>query len=251
MERFHPGRAIELLETAAVTQLVAVPAVYAAIVAMLQRRGARLASDRLRVCICGGAVLPVALQDAWAELTGVELRQGYGLTEAAPVCLFNRVQLPNRRGTLGVPFPDVRVEIRDAAIGAPLPAGTEGEICVRGENVFRGYVGGATDGLRVRDGWLHTGDRGVVNADGTISFRGLLKPMFTRNGFNIYPRELERVVGAMPGVTRVAVRAIPDAVREHEIALDVAGAVGADDVKAWCEATLAAYKQPLEVNVGA
>jgi long-chain acyl-CoA synthetase len=251
MERFHPGRAIELLETAAVTQLVAVPAVYAAIVAMLQRRGARLASDRLRVCICGGAVLPVALQDAWAELTGVELRQGYGLTEAAPVCLFNRVQLPNRRGTLGVPFPDVRVEIRDAATGAPLPAGTEGEICVRGENVFRGYVGGATDGLRVRDGWLHTGDRGVVNADGTISFRGLLKPMFTRNGFNIYPRELERVVGAMPGVTRVAVRAIPDAVREHEIALDVAGAVGADDVKAWCEANLAAYKQPLEVNVGA
>jgi acyl-CoA synthetase (AMP-forming)/AMP-acid ligase II len=145
----------------------------------------------------------------------------------------------------------VRVEIRDAATGAPLPAGTEGEICVRGENVFRGYVGGATDGLRVRDGWLHTGDRGVVNADGTISFRGLLKPMFTRNGFNIYPRELERVVGAMPGVTRVAVRAIPDAVREHEIALDVAGAVGADDVKAWCEANLAAYKQPLEVNVGA
>lgn len=249
MERFHPGKAIELLEGTDITQFVAVPAVYAAIVAMLQRRGARLTGSALRVCICGGAVLPVALQDAWAELTGVELRQGYGLTEAAPVCLFNRVQLPNRRGTLGVPFPGVQVEIHDSSTGTPLPEGAEGEICVKGENVFRGYVGGATDGLAVRDGWLHTGDRGVRDADGTIAFRGLLKPMFTRNGFNVYPRELERVVGAMPGVSHVVVRAIPDPVKEHEIALDVTGTVTVDEVRAWCEANLAAYKQPGEIVV--
>jgi long-chain acyl-CoA synthetase len=192
MERFHPGKAIEALEAGDVTQLVAVPAVYAALVALLQRRGSRLVSPALRLCICGGAVLPVALQDAWAELTGVELRQGYGLTEAAPVCLFNRVQQPNRRGTLGLPLPDVDVEIHDAVTGAPLPRGTAGEICVRGANVFRGYVGGATDGLQVRDGWLHTGDRGALDADGTVSFLGLIKPMFTRNGFNVYPREIAR-----------------------------------------------------------
>jgi long-chain acyl-CoA synthetase len=194
-------------------------------------------------------VLPVAVQDAWAELTGVELRQGYGLTEAGPVCLFNRVQLPNRRGTLGVPFPDVAVEIHDPATGAALPAGMPGEICVRGANVFRGYVGGATDALAVRDGWLHTGDRGVLNLDGTVGFLGLIKPMFTRNGFNIYPREIERVVSAMPGVTRVAVRAVPDAAKENDIALDVAGAVDAADVKAWCEARLSAYKQPSDVTI--
>jgi long-chain acyl-CoA synthetase len=249
MERFHPGKAIEALEAGDVTQFVAVPAVYATMVAMLERRGARLASERLRLCICGGAVLAPELQDAWAELTGVELRQGYGLTEAGPVCLFNRVQLPNRRGTLGVPFPDVEVEIHDARTGARLPQGTDGEICVRGPNVFAGYVGGATDGLEVRDGWLHTGDRGVLNPDGTVTFLGLIKPMFTRNGFNVYPREIERVVGAMPGVTRVAVRAIPDPAKENDIALDVAGTVEAADVKAWCEARLSAYKQPTEINV--
>jgi long-chain acyl-CoA synthetase len=249
MERFHPGRAIEALEAEGITQLVAVPAVFASIVAMLQRRGARLASERLRVCICGGAVLPVALQDAWAELTGVELRQGYGLTEAGPVSLFNRVQLPNRRGTLGLPFPDVAVEIHDPVTGVSRPAGSPGEICVRGDNVFRGYVGGAADGLQVRDGWLHTGDRGVADADGTVTFLGLIKPMFTRNGFNIYPREIERVVGAMPGVTGVTVRAIPDPAKENELALDVAGSVDAANVKAWCEARLSAYKQPSEVNV--
>jgi long-chain acyl-CoA synthetase len=218
-------------------------------VALLRRRGTPLASGRLRLCICGGAVLPEALQDAWAELTGVELRQGYGLTEAGPVCLFNRVQRPNRRGTLGVPFPDVEVEIHDPATGAPVPSGTVGEICVRGPNVFAGYVGGATDGLQVRDGWLYTGDAGVRHADGTITFRGLLKPMFTRNGFNVYPRELERVVGALPGVTRVAVRAIPDTAKEHEIGLDVAGTVTEAEVRAWCEQRLSAYKQPSAITI--
>ena len=155
----------------------------------------------------------VELQDRWADVTGVELRQGYGLTEAAPVCLFNRIDRPNVRGTLGVPFPGVDVAIMppadyteraDSASAAhevaPLADGVPGEICVRGENVFAGYVGGSDAGLPRRGEWLCTGDEGVRNADGTISFLGLLKPMFTRNGFNIYPREIERVVLALPGV---------------------------------------------------
>jgi acyl-CoA synthetase (AMP-forming)/AMP-acid ligase II len=73
--------------------------------------------------------------------------------------------------------------------------------------------------------------------------------MFTRNGFNIYPRELERAVGELPGVTRVRVRAIPDPVREHDIGLDVEGSVSEAEVRAWCERRLSAYKQPSEVTV--
>jgi long-chain acyl-CoA synthetase len=249
MDRFHPARALELIEKTGTTTLVGVPAVFAAMVGAMERRGPRFTSHSLRACICGGAVLPLSLQDRFAELTGVELRQGYGLTEASPVCLFNRVSLPNVRGTLGVEFPDVEVSIRDAESRAQLPDGTRGEICIRGDNVFAGYVNDPTDALAVVDGWLYTGDEGVRNADGTFTFLGLRKPMFTRNGFNIYPRELERVIGSMSGVETVRVLSIPEPMRENDIGVEVRGAVTEADVKAWCESHLSAYKQPSVIEV--
>jgi long-chain acyl-CoA synthetase len=248
MERFHPLKAVDLLEREAVTLLVGVPAVFAALAQAVERRGGRLDAPALRLCICGGAPLPVALQARWEALAGVALRQGYGLTEAGPVCLFNRVSLPNRLGTLGVPFPGVDVEVRDAATGAPIPDGAEGELCVRGPNVGPGYVGGAR-GLGRHGEWLRTGDRGARNRDGTFTFRGLVKPMFTRNGFNIYPREIEQAVLELPGVRAVTVRAVPDAAREHDIGLEVAGDVTDDDVRRWCAERLSAYKQPSDVTI--
>ncbi|MEP7347791.1 MAG: hypothetical protein ABI877_21150, partial [Gemmatimonadaceae bacterium] len=87
------------------------------------------------------------------------------------------------------------------------------------------------------------------HADGVFSFKGLMKAMFTRGGFNIYPSELERVIGAMPGVRGVAVRAIPDPSRENEIAVDITGDVAEADVKRWCEAQLSAYKVPSVIVV--
>ena len=258
MARFNPARVIELLETNDITQLVAVPSVFASVAAVVERRRARLAAG-LSLCICGGAPLHVELQDRWFELTGVELRQGYGLTEAGPVCLFNRVDLPNRRGTLGVPFPGVRVSVRAEGTDVELADGQPGEICVAGPNVFAGYVNAPNRpatadepwaaGLR-RDGeWLRTGDRGVRNPDGTVSFLGLIKPMFTRNGFNIYPREIARVVGAMAGVDAVTVRAVPDPMRENDIVLEVKGSVAPADVKQWCDERLSVYKRPSSISV--
>jgi long-chain acyl-CoA synthetase len=243
-------RAAELLADG-ITEVVGVPAVFHAMLAAVERRGVDLHGSALRLCICGGAPLPLALQDRWFEATGVELRQGYGLTEAGPVCLFNRVDRPNVRGSLGYAFPDVDVAVRDRDSGDPIPIGAEGEICVRGDNVFAGYVRDGERGLARRGGWLHTGDLGVMSADGAVTFTGLCKPMFTRNGFNVYPRELERVVGAMPGVRAVVVRAIPSAAREHDIRLEVEGEVTPAEVTAWCEARLSAYKRPSEVVVGA
>jgi long-chain acyl-CoA synthetase len=256
MERFNPVRAAELLAEG-ITELVGVPAVFHALAAAIERRGIDLRRSALRVCICGGAVLPVALQDRWAELTGVELRQGYGLTEAGPVCLFNRVDRPNVRGTLGVPFPGVDVAILPPADypatttrlpeEPPLPDGATGEICVRGENVFRGYVHDAT-GLPRRGDWLCTGDLGARNADGTVTFAGLRKPMFTRSGFNVYPREIERAVLELSGVTRADASPIPDAAKEHEIRLRYTGTVDEALVRAWCAERLSAYKQPSVVE---
>ncbi len=263
MERFNPMKAAELL-AGGITEVVGVPAVFMALLSAIERRGASLRGSALRLCICGGAPLSRELQDRWASVTGVELRQGYGLTEAAPVCLFNRVALPNARGALGVPLPEVEVGVfrpmryTEAAgtdsherveAAEPLPDGQPGEICVRGPNVSPGYLHHGDAGLPRRDGWLCTGDSGRRNADGTIAFLGVLKPMFTRNGFNIYPREIERVVCAMPGVQRAQVIAVPEPTRENDILLRVAGNVMKQDVARWCEQRLSAYKQPSVIEL--
>ena len=238
LARFNPVRALELLETGNITLFVSVPSVFKSLIAILEKRGDAFAGRSLRVCICGGAPVERALQDRWAELTGIELRQGYGLTEAGPVCLFNRVQLPNERGSLGVPFPGVRVNVTG-----------DGEIAVAGDNVFRGYVSGNERGLSREGEWLRTGDLGVARQNGHFFFTGVRKPMFTRNGFNIYPREIERAVKAMNGVTSVTVRAIPDSARENEIALDIVGDVEREAVEQWCARQLSVYKQPTRISI--
>ena len=257
MERFNPATAAELLASD-VTGIVAVPVVFHALLSALTRRGVRPSDVMLRVAICGGAVLPRELQDRWVDATGVELREGYGLTEAGPVCLFNRVDAQNARGTLGTPYPGVDVGIfapadysgRDSVEldRQPVPDGIRGEICVRGANVFRGYVG-EKSGLPRRGEWLCTGDAGVRDADGTFRFLGLLKPMFTRSGFNIYPREIEMAVAEMPGVVRCEVSSIADPVKENDVRLRVWGTVREADVKRWCEARLSAYKQPSVIEI--
>jgi long-chain acyl-CoA synthetase len=247
--RFNPIVALERLATGDITFVSGVPAIFAGLMSVIERKGGRVPLPESLLCICGGAPLAVELQDRWFDATGLELRQGYGLTECAPVALFNRVGLPNRRGTLGVAMPGCEVTIRDPDAGHALPDGSVGEICVRGPSVFSGYVKDGAAGLQVRDGWLHTGDRGTRNDDGTVRFLGLIKPMFTRSGFNIYPREVERVIGEMPGVRTVRASAIPEPSRENDIAVEITGTVTDAEVKGWCEGRLSAYKQPSVITI--
>ncbi len=249
MARFNPLKAVDALVERGITMFVGVPAVFIGMLTAIERRGGTIDVPALRVCICGGAALPIWVQRKWEIATGCALRQGYGLTEAAPVALFNRVALPNRLGTLGVPYPAAEVSIRDNVTSAALPVGASGEICVRGPCVGPGYVSGNERGLQRVDGWLHTGDRGHMDADGRVTFEGLIKAMFTRNGFNIYPAELMRVIGAMPGVTKVEVSGVPEPAKENEIELVVHGPVDEDAVKRWCEERLASYKQPSRITV--
>jgi long-chain acyl-CoA synthetase len=235
MAKFSPARAVELMAAGDVTEVVGVPSVYRALLSAIAKRGLspRDARGALRVCVCGGSPLAEALQDQWFDATGVELRQGYGLTAAGPVCLFNRADRSNARGTLGVPLPGVEVRL-----------GERSELLVRGENVFRGYVSGGENGLHVDDGWLHTGDIGRRLGD-AMAFVMVLKPMFTRNGFNIYPRELERAIRELPGVGEVSVGAATPADDEMQIVVVLHGGTATpDDVRAWCAQRLSAYKQP-------
>ena len=259
MERFHPAKAADLLADGGITEVVGVPAVFNAMLSGLARRDADLRDSALRLAICGGAELSVELQERWFEATGVELRQGYGLTEAAPVVLVNHAKRENIRGSLGHALPGVEVQIHrpaDYASAEPahasavaLPDGQPGEICVRGESVFPGYVRNEVEGLPRRDGWLATGDIGVRDVDGSIRFLGLLKPMFTRNGFNVYPRELERALMEMPGVVQAEVVGVPEPSRENDILMRVWGDVSEAEVREWCQGRLSAYKQPTQIEI--
>jgi long-chain acyl-CoA synthetase len=249
MARFSPMKAVDVLVENGITMFVGVPAVFIGMLTAIERRGGTISVPALRVCICGGAALPVWVQRKWETATGCALRQGYGLTEASPVSLFNRVDLPNRLGTLGVAYPNAEVTIRDPVTNAELPVGASGEICVHGPFVSAGYVSGDERGLQRMGGWLHTGDRGHIDAVGSVTFEGLIKPMFTRNGFNIYPAELIRVIGEMPGVARVEVSGLPEPAKENDIDITVHGAVDEDAVKLWCETRLASYKQPSYITI--
>ena len=253
MSRFHPVRAIELFERDAVTCFVGVPAMYIAMLSVLEAPGRTpFRAPSLRLCICGGAPLEADLQRRWAAITGIELRQGYGLTEASPVALFNHVSRPNVVGALGSAYPGVEVELRDLETFAPVKDGDTAEICIRGPSVFAGYVTRETPGgLEVREGWLRSGDLGRRRADGTLEFRGVSKSMFTRNGYNIYPREIERAIAELPSVKSVRVSAVPDPVKENAIVVDVSGDVTIEEVRNWAALRLGAYKQPSVINLNA
>jgi Acyl-CoA synthetases (AMP-forming)/AMP-acid ligases II len=258
MSRFHRARVLESLADDGVTVLTGVPSVFRSLLAVMRKAGA--AMPNLRLCVCGGAPLAESLQDEWADATGVELRQGYGLTEAGPVCLFNDVASANARGRLGVPLSAVEVDLlppilydalgRPRRMEAPSHDGAGLEICVRGDNVFRGYISRGGDGLPFDDdGWLHTGDLGRRDSVGQITFAGLVKPMFTRNGYNIYPREIERVVCEMPGIETAAVREIPVPDDEPDIALEVTGDTSEKEVGRWCTEQLSVYKRPTRISI--
>ncbi|HEY4305861.1 MAG TPA: AMP-binding protein [Gemmatimonadaceae bacterium] len=239
MPRFEPSRAVELLIKCEVNQVVGVPSVFRALLIAIEKHGATTRSDfaNVRMCICGGAPLALELQEQWFDVTGVELRQGYGLTEAGPVCLFNRADRPNVRGALGYPLPGVEVNLID------------GEIAVRGDNVFSGYVSNGADGLHVTDGWLLTGDGGAMNADRSVAFTDVIKPMFTRNGFNIYPTEIVQAVLALEGVRRATVtEGRRDAGREADVVLEYAGLPDEQTVRDWCKERIATYKQPTVIK---
>src|SRR5690606_6006720 len=183
MERFHPVRSLELMSTSRTTVLAGVPAMFMGLLSAAER--APVPEHALRITLTGGAPIRAEVQERWEQRFGVPLRQGYGLTEASPVCLFNGIDWPNRIATLGHALPHVEVTIQDEQ-GEVLHDGEVGEICVRGENVFQGYLDDDSAGpTPFRHGWLRTGDLGSRDPDGYVRFRGILKAMFTRSGFNI------------------------------------------------------------------
>jgi len=206
----------------------------------------------LRVCISGGAPLPVEILRDFNRAMPFPLIEGYGLSEASPVVSLNPLQGPWKEGSIGKPIPGVEISVQDEQ-GTALPLGATGEICVRGGNVMRGYWNQPDASARaLRNGWLLTGDVGHGDADGYFYITDRKKDMLIVNGINVYPREIEEVLYQMPGVKEAAVVGMPDPRRgEHPVAF-VAPKEGTSleeqTVLQFVKQRLADYKVPKRVT---
>jgi long-chain acyl-CoA synthetase len=195
----------------------------------------------IKACVSGGAPLPVAVAQRFAEITGgAILVEGYGLTEAAPVTHANPLHGERRAGAIGMPIPDTDCRIVD--LDDPdreVEPGERGELCLRGPQVMLGYWNRPEEtALTIRNGWLHTGDVAVMDPDGYFRIVDRLKEMIIVSGFNVYPNEVEEVLYHHPKVSKCAVIGVPDAKTGEAVKAFIVLKGGAtattEEITAWC-----------------
>jgi long-chain acyl-CoA synthetase len=166
----------------------------------------------VNACISGGAPLPKAVADRFAEITGARLVEGFGLTECSPVTHANPFDGRARTGTIGLPLPDTDIRIVD--LDDPdrdVEQGERGELCIGGPQVMLGYWHRPEEtALAIRNGWLHTGDIAVMDPDGFFRIVDRLKELIIVSGFNVYPTEVEDALYHHPKIQKVAVIGVPD-----------------------------------------
>ena len=247
---FNPDAVLDAITRFRVQAMAGVPTMY---VYLLNHAGAdRFDTSSMRSWGSGAAPLPLEIVEPFEKKFGGRLVEGYGLTEASPVVTSTRLSAPRKPGSVGQPLPGVEVSILDDDDRA-LPVGDTGEIGVRGPNVMLGYYGLPDETARtLRNGWLHTGDVGRLDAEGFLYVVERKKDLIIRGGFNVYPREVEEVLYAHPAVAEAAVVGMRDPLMGEEVCAFVALKAGATaDAEAlidFCRSRLAKYKCPREMR---
>ena len=207
----------------------------------------------VRACISGAAPLPLEVSKTFEALSGGKLVEGYGLSEASPVAASNPLNGERREG-IGLPFPDTLMRLVDIETGErEVALGDPGEITIHGPQVMQGYWQRPADTESViRNGWLYTGDIGVMDAEGYFKIVDRKKDMIIASGFKIYPREVEEVVYAHPKVKEAVVVGIPDKYRGETVKLYVVVKEGetltAEELHAYCKEHLTNYKRPAMIE---
>ncbi|MEW1739930.1 long-chain fatty acid--CoA ligase [Nocardia beijingensis] len=247
LSRFDPGRMLEMVRADEITLMSGVPTMWNAML----HAGGDFGPEQfgsLRMASSGGASLPAEVIRAFRARFGCEIMEGYGLTESSGIATFNPVGKDPRVGSVGLPLPGMRIEVRDAS-GSVLGPGEVGELYLSGPTIMRGYwnrpEATASD---LRDGWLATGDLGKVDEDGYVYIIDRAKDMIIRGGYNVYPREVEEVLYGHPDIVEAAVIGVPDEHYGEEVAAVIALAPGAeptpDELRSWAKEQLSAYKVP-------
>ncbi|TMI02942.1 MAG: long-chain-fatty-acid--CoA ligase [Betaproteobacteria bacterium] len=213
---------------------------------------ARLDFSSLRLTLGGGMAVQKAVAERWKQVTGVPLIEAYGLTETSPAATINPLDLPEYNGAIGLPIPSTDLVLRDDA-GHDVPLGQAGEICIKGPQVMAGYWQRPDETAKVLDanGWLATGDIGVMDDRGFVRIVDRKKDMILISGFNVYPNEVESVVVMHPGVLECAAIGVPDAKSGEAVKLFVVRKdekLTAEALLAHCRTHLTGYKCPREVE---
>ena len=251
---FDAGAALSRIERERITVLPGPPTLFQTLLA--HEALGRHDISSLRLAVTGAATVPPSLIEKMLGVLGFEtVVTGYGLTESMGIVTMCRPgdSVERIALTCGVPIPGVEVRCVDEQ-GRTVARGEPGEVLVRGYNVMRGYLDDpvATAETIDPDGWLHTGDVGVLDVDGYLRITDRRKDMYIVGGFNCYPAEIEKIIAAHPGVAQVAVIGIPDprlgevgqafVIRRAGTKLDEAALL------AWCRDNMANYKVPRRIE---
>jgi long-chain acyl-CoA synthetase len=247
--RFEPKKALEVLQRDKVTIMGGVPTMYVALTQHPEKADYDLSS--LRICVSGGASLPVEVIRGFEAAFGAMILEGYGLSETSPVASFNHADRERKPGSIGQPVSGVQFRL----IGAEwndVPEGEIGEIAIKGHNVMKGYLNKPEATAEVmRDGWFRTGDLARRDDEGYYYIVDRAKDMIIRGGYNVYPREIEEVLYEHPAVGSAAVVGIPHPELGEEVAAAITLKPGAtateDELRDFVKQRVAPYKYPRRV----
>ncbi|MFZ3589782.1 fatty acid--CoA ligase family protein [Bacillus sp. DJP31] len=248
--RFSPGEIFEIVKKHEATVFAGVPTMYNF---LLQNPTAAVEDLKsLRLCISGGASMPVALLKSFEQKFQVAVSEGYGLSEAAPVTCFNPLDRPRKPGSIGTSIINVENKVVNE-LGEEVPVGEVGELIVRGPNVMKGYYKMPEETVHtIRDGWLYTGDLARMDDEGYFYIVDRKKDMIIVGGFNVYPREVEEVLYSHPSLLEVAVVGVPDlnfgeAVKSF-VVVKQGSIVTEEELISYCAESLAKYKIPSSIE---
>lgn len=250
MDRFTLDGIFAAIERERVTYITGVPRLFLGMI--FHDKADQYDVRSLRFCITGGAAIQTDVFDAFESKFRVKLVEGYGLTEASPICTLSRIDRPHRPGSIGTVIPGVEAKIVNGN-GQEMPRGQTGELIVRGANVMKGYYKDeARTAEVIRDGWLHTSDLGTMDSDGYIYLTGHTKRMVITSGFNVYPREIELVLEMHPAVKQARIEGKQDLMRgeivKATIVLKPGIAATEKDILRHCRTYLSNYKHPREIE---
>ena len=250
-EAFEPEAVLAAIEAEKATAVFGVPTMFIAELAL--PNFAEFDVSSLRTGIMAGAPCPVETMKQVNELMHMtEVEIAYGMTETSPVSFQTRVDSPldKRVSTVGRVHPHVEVKIIDPDTGQTCPVGNMGELCTRGYSVMLGYWENesATAAAIDSNGWMHTGDTAIMDAEGYVNIVGRIKDMIVRGGENVYPREIEEYLMTHQAIEAVQVTGVPDEKFGEEIVAWVSvregESLGEDEIKSYCEGQIAHFKIP-------
>ncbi len=250
LERFTLDSIFTAIEREKVSYICSVPRMFLGM--LFHQGGEKYDLSSLRFCITGGSAIPKEFLPLFREKFGAPLLEGYGLTEASPICSISRITIEQKPGSIGIPIPGLEVMIVDDH-GAGLPSGEIGELIVRGKNVMLGYYKDDKATAEViRDGWLHTGDLARIDEDGYIFLTGRKKRMVITSGFNVYPLEVEIVLEMHPAVQTARVESKEDLMRGEIVKALIVKKPGMEvddkEILKHCRSYLSSYKLPREIE---